>query len=81
MTSALIAKKLGFEILYGSGYWLTASTHGIPDAGIATYTQMVERMNALARVSGAVVIADADTGYGGLLNVHHTVSLSPHWLR
>jgi len=73
MMAALIAKKLGFEIVYGSGYWLTASAHGIPDAGIATYTQMVERMGALARVSGAVVMADADTGYGGLLNVHHTV--------
>lgn len=73
MMAALIAKKLGFDIVYGSGYWLTASTHGIPDAGIATYSQMVERMAALVRVSGATVIADADTGYGGLLNVHHTV--------
>lgn len=73
MMAALIAKKLGFEIVYGSGYWLTASTHGIPDAGIATYTQMVDRMGTLARISGAVVMADADTGYGGLLNVHHTV--------
>ena len=73
MMAALIAKKLGFEIVYGSGYWMTASAHGIPDAGIATYTQMVDRMATLARVSGAVVIADADTGYGGLLNVHHTV--------
>jgi 2-methylisocitrate lyase-like PEP mutase family enzyme len=73
MMAALIAKKLGFDIVYGSGYWLTASAHGIPDAGIATYSQMVERMAALVRVSGATVIADADTGYGGLLNVHHTV--------
>jgi 2-methylisocitrate lyase-like PEP mutase family enzyme len=73
MMAALIAKKLGFEIVYGSGYWLTASTHGIPDVGIATYTQMVDRMATLAHISGAVVIADADTGYGGLLNVRHTV--------
>jgi 2-methylisocitrate lyase-like PEP mutase family enzyme len=73
MMAALIAKKLGFQVVYGSGYWMTASAHGIPDAGIATYTQMVDRMAALARVSGAVVMADADTGYGGLLNVHHTV--------
>lgn len=73
MMAALIAKKLGFDIVYGSGYWLTASAHGIPDAGVATYSQMVERMAALVRVSGATVIADADTGYGGLLNVHHTV--------
>jgi 2-methylisocitrate lyase-like PEP mutase family enzyme len=73
MMAALITKKLGFDIVYGSGYWLTASAHGIPDAGIATYSQMVERMATLVRVSGATVIADADTGYGGLLNVRHTV--------
>jgi 2-methylisocitrate lyase-like PEP mutase family enzyme len=73
MMAALIARKLGFEVVYGSGYWMTASAHGIPDVGIATYTQMVDRMAALVRVSGAVVMADADTGYGGLLNVHHTV--------
>jgi len=60
--------------VYGTGYWLTASAHGLPDAGIATYTQMVDRMTTLVRSSGtAAVIADADTGYGGLLNVHHTV--------
>jgi 2-methylisocitrate lyase-like PEP mutase family enzyme len=37
------------------------------------YTQMLDRVSTLARISNASVIADADTGYGGLLNVHHTV--------
>jgi 2-methylisocitrate lyase-like PEP mutase family enzyme len=64
---------VGFPVVYGTGYWLTASALGLPDAGIATYTQMVDRMATLVRCSGAAVIADADTGYGGLLNVHHTV--------
>ncbi|MEO9461185.1 MAG: isocitrate lyase/PEP mutase family protein [Marinomonas sp.] len=73
MIAAVIANKIGFDLIYGSGYWLTASAHGIPDAGIATYTQMVDRMQTLAKTSNAALIADADTGYGGLLNVHHTV--------
>lgn len=73
MLAAVIANKVGFDLVYGSGFWLTASAHGLPDAGIATYTQMVERMRTLAATSNAAVIADADTGYGGLLNVHHTV--------
>ena len=73
MITALVANKVGFDFVYGSGYWMTASAHGIPDAGIATYSQMLERMQTLARVSNASLIADADTGYGGLLNVHHTV--------
>jgi 2-methylisocitrate lyase-like PEP mutase family enzyme len=73
MISAVIADKVGFEVVYGTGYWLTASASGLPDAGIATYTQMLDRMATLVRTTKAAVIADADTGYGGLLNVHHTV--------
>ena len=73
MISAVIADRVGFEIVYGTGYWLTASALGLPDAGIASYTQMVDRMATLCRTTKAAVIADADTGYGGLLNMHHTV--------
>lgn len=73
MMSAIIADKVGFDFIYASGFWLTASHLGLPDAGIATYTQMLDRMSTLSATSSATIIADADTGYGGLLNVHHTV--------
>jgi 2-methylisocitrate lyase-like PEP mutase family enzyme len=73
MIAAVVGNKVGLEFAYASGYWTTASAHGLPDAGIATYTQMLERVATLCRVSDAAIIADADTGYGGLLNVHHTV--------
>lgn len=73
MIAAVIANKVGFDLVYGTGYWLTASAHGLPDAGIVTYTEMRDRMATLVRTSNAAVIADGDTGYGGLLNVHHTV--------
>ena len=73
MISAVVANKVGFDFVYASGFWLTASAYGLPDAGIATYTQMLDRVSTLARTAAAGVIADADTGYGGLLNVRHTV--------
>ncbi len=73
MITAVIANKVGFDLVYGTGYWLTASAWGLPDAGIATYTEMKNCMETLVRTSDAAVIADGDTGYGGLLNVHHTV--------
>lgn len=73
MITAKIANKIGFEFIFASGYWTIASAHGLPDAGLATYTQMLDRVSTLVRSSNAAVIADADTGYGGLLNVHHTV--------
>jgi 2-methylisocitrate lyase-like PEP mutase family enzyme len=73
MIAAAVANKVDFPIVYGSGYWLTASSMGLPDAGIASYTQMLDRMATLVQTSKAAVIADGDTGYGGLLNVAHTV--------
>jgi 2-methylisocitrate lyase-like PEP mutase family enzyme len=73
MMAGVLANKVGFDVVYATGYWLTASAYGLPDAGIATYTQMLDRVATLARTVDAAVIADADTGYGGLLNVHHTV--------
>lgn len=73
MIAAVVANKVGFDFVYGSGYWLTASAWGLPDAGIATYSEMRNRMETLVKTSNAAVIADGDTGYGGLLNVHHTV--------
>ncbi len=73
MMAAHIANRVGFDAVYASGYWLTASYLGIPDAGIATFTDMLNRVSRLCEISHAPVVADADTGYGGLLNLHHTV--------
>jgi 2-methylisocitrate lyase-like PEP mutase family enzyme len=71
--SARIADQLGFEALYMTGYGTVASYLGLPDAGIATYTDMVSRVGILANGSRTPLIADGDTGYGGLLNVQYTV--------
>jgi 2-methylisocitrate lyase-like PEP mutase family enzyme len=73
MISTMLAERVGFDAVYASGYWLTASYLGLPDAGIATYTDMLDRVSKVVEKSRAPVIADADTGFGGLLNVHHTV--------
>ena len=73
MITAVVANKVGFDFVYASGYWMTASALGLPDAGIASYTQMLDRVTTLCKTVNSSVIADADTGYGGLLNVHHTV--------
>jgi len=73
MISARVADAMGFECLYVTGFGTVASHLGVPDAGIATYTDMVGRVGTMARGCRTPVIADADTGYGGLLNVRHTV--------
>jgi 2,3-dimethylmalate lyase len=73
MVSARIADRMGFDCLYMTGYGVVASYLGLPDAGIATYTDMVNRVTQFGRVTTTPFIADGDTGYGGLLNVQQTV--------
>ena len=73
LISAKIADRLGFDCLYVTGYGVVASQLGLPDAGLATYTDMVGRVAQMAKMTGTPFIADGDTGYGGLLNVQHTV--------
>ncbi len=64
---------MGFEALYMTGYGTVASHLGLPDAGIATYSDMVGRVEVIAGGTTTPLIADGDTGYGGLLNVQYTV--------
>ena len=73
LISALVADRMGFKALYVTGYGVVASHLGLPDAGIATYSDMIERVGRIAAMTATPIIADADTGYGGLLNVRHTV--------
>ena len=73
LVSLHLANTVGFDAVYASGYWMTASHLGLPDLGLATYTEMVDRVARIAELSTAPVIADADTGYGGLVNLHRTV--------
>jgi 2-methylisocitrate lyase-like PEP mutase family enzyme len=73
MISARIADRIGFPALYMTGFGVVASYLGLPDAGLATYTDMVGRVNQICTIASTPLIADADTGYGGLLNVAHTL--------
>lgn len=73
LISTLIADAQDHPALYMTGYGTVASHLGLPDAGLASYADMLGRATAMAGASRAPLIADADTGYGGLLNVAHTV--------
>ncbi len=73
MISAKIADRLGFEALYMTGYGVAASHLGLPDAGLASFADVLERVRTLAGGTSTPLICDADTGFGGLLNVQHTV--------
>ena len=73
MISAKMADRMGFDALYMTGYGTVASYLGLPDAGLASYTDMLNRVAQFASITETPLICDGDTGYGGLLNVMHTV--------
>lgn len=70
--SALVAEEAGFAAVYVSGGAVSRST-GLPDVGILTFTEVRERTREIVDSVDLPVIADADTGYGGIFNVMRTV--------
>jgi 2-methylisocitrate lyase-like PEP mutase family enzyme len=72
--SASLASRVGFAAAYMTGAGVAASGFGLPDIGLLTQTEMVDRARMMVSVLGDVpLIADADTGYGAPLNVIRTV--------
>jgi len=71
--SARLIEQAGFDVVYMTGSGAANSLLGQPDLGLTTMTEMA---NQAARITAAIslpVVADADTGYGGPLNVRRTV--------
>lgn len=72
--SASLAARTGFDAAYLTGAGTAASGWGLPDIGLVSQTEMVDKARMVAGVLGDVpLIADADTGYGAPLNVVRTV--------
>ncbi len=71
--SAKVAASSGARTLYMTGYGISASLLGKPDAGLVSYREMVDRVRAICEVTELPLIADGDTGFGGLANVKQAV--------
>lgn len=71
--SARVAEAGGAKALYMTGYGVSASLLGKPDAGLVSYREMVDRVRSICEVTRAPLIADGDTGFGGLANVRQAV--------
>lgn len=72
--SAKIAARAGFEVVFITGYSLSATLLGEPDFGLLTQTEMLSAAQRICSVVEAPVIVDADTGYGNAINVMRTVN-------
>jgi methylisocitrate lyase len=71
--SAKIAARAGFEVIFITGYSLSASLLGEPDFGLLTQTEVVSAAQRICSVVDSPVVVDADTGYGNAINVIRTV--------
>jgi methylisocitrate lyase len=71
--SAKIAARVGFEVIFITGYSLSATLLGEPDFGLLTQTEVVAAAQRICSIVETPVIVDADTGYGNAINVIRTV--------
>ena len=71
--TAKIIENAGFSAVYMTGAGTSVAQLGYPDLALATMTEMVANAASLTEILDVPLIADADTGYGGVLNVRRTV--------
>jgi len=70
--SARLVQEAGFEAAYLSGGAIARSM-GIPDIGLVTMSESIERAAQVVSAIQIPVIADADTGYGNAVNLVRSV--------
>jgi carboxyvinyl-carboxyphosphonate phosphorylmutase len=71
--TAAIIENTGFPAVYMTGAGTSVARIGYPDLALATATEMLTNAAAIAATVEVPVIADADTGYGGTMNVRRTI--------
>jgi 2-methylisocitrate lyase-like PEP mutase family enzyme len=71
--SARLVEKMGYTAAFITGSGISESRLGQPDVGLMGLDENVAAARAIAACSNLLLLADADTGYGNPVNVHHTV--------
>lgn len=72
---ARLVAEAGFPAMYMTGAGTSATRLGYPDVGLLTMTEMVDNATRIADASDVPLIADADNGFGGPLNVRRAIQL------
>jgi 2-methylisocitrate lyase-like PEP mutase family enzyme len=76
--SAKIAEKTGFKAVAFSGNAVSASLLGMPDIGVLGMSENIDHASRVSQNLDIPLICDADTGYGGVMNVIRTVRAFEH---
>ena len=71
--SARLVEQTGSRGIMVGGFGLSASALGMPDLGLLTMTEALDRIRHIVNAVSIPVLADMDTGYGNPVNVVRTV--------
>ncbi len=71
--TGMLIQQSGFPATYLSGAAFSAGTLGLPDVGLVTLSELAWQTAILARRLTIPILVDADTGFGGVVNVERTV--------
>lgn len=71
--SARLVERAGFPLSFMSGFAVSAARLALPDAGLISYSEMLDQGRAICDAVEIPVIGDADTGYGNAVNVKRTI--------
>ena len=71
--SALLVDQSNFDGVFTTGFGVSASLLGRPDMELYTLSENVGVVDHIVNAVRKPVFADADTGYGNVLNVQRTV--------
>jgi 2-methylisocitrate lyase-like PEP mutase family enzyme len=71
--TARVIEALGFEAVYITGAGVTNARLGVPDLGLITLSELADTVEGVREAVALPIVVDADTGFGGPLNVRRTV--------
>jgi methylisocitrate lyase len=71
--TARLAERAGFGAVFTTGFGFAATVLGVPDYGLLTMSETMDRVRHIVRTLSVPLVADMDTGYGNALNVVRTV--------
>ena len=71
--TARLAERAGFNACFTTGFGFAATVLGVPDYGLLTMSETIDRVRHVVQALSVPLVADMDTGYGNALNVVRTV--------
>ena len=73
--TGILAKNAGIEAIYLSGAGVANANFGLPDLGLTSLTDVANEVSKITNSCELPLLVDGDTGWGGPLNVEHTVKI------